>query len=193
MFYSVIPVKTIGNNTIIFTHSGISSKIFHQYRRHFRKICGTSGPCDMLVVCSCQHRMHSMSHLMEQIVYHARGQEAWIWPAWCWQIQHQDHNRVLHKWWQTVSNAEEEDSEFIGNLEAYTLNVVFKVKMRIFWHAILFPHLWNRHSFVNEGNIKCPPLFAAHVRQWWIVTEVERIWKNSWSNHTSIQTFLWRS
>jgi hypothetical protein len=88
-----------------------------------------------------------------------------------------------------VSNAEAENSEFIGNLEAYTLNVVFKVKMWIFWHAILLPHLWNRQSFVNEGNIRCPTLFGDHVRQWWLVTEVERIWKNLWSNHTRIQTF----
>jgi hypothetical protein len=40
-----------------------------------------------------------------------------------------------------MSNAETEDYELIGNLEAYTLNVVFKVKMWIFCHAILFPHL----------------------------------------------------
>ena len=86
IFYLVMPLTDQLEMTLIFTHPGISSKIFHQYWWHFCKVSGASGPCDVLVTCSCQHRMHSMSHLMEQVVYHARGQEAWIWPAWCWQI-----------------------------------------------------------------------------------------------------------
>lgn len=139
MLCSVIPgITTWKLYYMIFTHSGICSKIFHQYWWNFCKICGTSGPCDMLVACSCQHGMHSMSHLMEQIVYHARGQEAWIWPAWCWQIQHQDHHRILHKWWQTVRNVEAQDSKCIGNLDTYTKNVVLysRLKCRFFFDMI---------------------------------------------------------